>query len=79
MQYHGGPIPYGYRLNHRTREILRDEVEQMAILYARELHAAGVGYRAIGSRLDEAGFRARRGWWHPTQVRRIIEGNSWFR
>jgi hypothetical protein len=44
----------------------------------RRLRAQGESFAAIGTRLEEEGYRPRRGaHWHPTTVKRILERARW--
>jgi hypothetical protein len=74
-EYHGGRIPYGYKLHNGS--VVPDPYEQNAIKIARALREKGLSLRAIGTALENMGFRARAGWWHPTQLGRMIRGNTW--
>lgn len=54
-------------------ELVADPDEQRAIARIVELDGEGLSLRQIAARLDEDGFRPKRGGrWHPTVVRRVL-------
>jgi hypothetical protein len=77
MDYRGGRIPYGFALNRSHTQLVPDIHEQNALKMARALKQRGLSLRAIGETLTQMGFRARTGWWHPTQVSRLLGANAW--
>jgi DNA invertase Pin-like site-specific DNA recombinase len=67
-----GSVPYGYRLAADGRSLEADPGEARAVALVRELRAEGLTLRAIGARLEAAGYVPRGGGkWHPDTVARI--------
>jgi len=56
---YSGQAPFGYR--HKAGKLVESEEEQNAIRRAKALRSEGLGYRAIGRRLRDEGYRGRNG------------------
>jgi DNA invertase Pin-like site-specific DNA recombinase len=70
--YGGGRPAFGYRA--QDGGLVPDEREQEAVVLARQLRAQGLSLRAIGARLEAAGYRPKVGErWQPTQVNRLVQ------
>ncbi len=72
-EYTGGAPPYGWRVASDGVRLEVHRVEQAVMHAARELRAAGLSLRKIGTRLTAAGLLPRsRGKWHPKTVRDLL-------
>jgi DNA invertase Pin-like site-specific DNA recombinase len=70
-RYAGGQVPFGWRVE--SRELVRDEAEQLVLARMRELRAAGASLRAIAARLEREGVKPRRAArWHAESVRQVL-------
>jgi DNA invertase Pin-like site-specific DNA recombinase len=67
-----GHVPYGYTLAPDGKTLLEDPTEQEGIALIQELHAKGLGYRAICRELTAKGFKAKRGPWHHSKPANIL-------
>lgn len=66
----GGP-PYGMRAEDGA--LVRDEEEQAVIADMVQWRRNGMALAAIARTLNERGTSARRGRWHPTTVKRVLQ------
>lgn len=66
-----GAVPFGFRLAADGESLEPDAHERQMIEVARRYHAAGMGLREIGRRLDAAGYAPRKGgeWQHKCVAR----------
>jgi DNA invertase Pin-like site-specific DNA recombinase len=69
--YVGGAPPFGFSAV--DGQLVTNSDEQVTIARARVLRSDGMSLREIAAALDAEGLRARRGAWHPTSVRRLLE------
>jgi DNA invertase Pin-like site-specific DNA recombinase len=71
--YAYGRPPYGYRAE--NRELVPNELEQMAMTLAWNLRADGASLRLIASTLESHGYRRKNGstHWYPAQVARLLK------
>ena len=67
--------PLGFRVAPDGIHMVRDELEQRAILRAKELAAHGLTLRAIAGLLNEMGFKNRAGnRLHASTIQRMVAG-----
>jgi DNA invertase Pin-like site-specific DNA recombinase len=72
-----GSVPYGYALAADGRTLEANPAEAGAVALVRELRAEGLTLRAIGARLEAAGYAPRGGArWHPDTVARIAAAGA---
>lgn len=71
-EYTGGGVPYGYFLSIEGK-LERDETEQAAISYAKEMRASGWTLRNIGKKLDEYAPSRTGNPWTAGQIRRLVK------
>lgn len=72
--YTGGAPPFGWQAV--GRQLVPHPGEQEVLRRMRRLHRAGVSYRSIARELNERGYPAKRGRWHPLTVGKILERSS---
>lgn len=66
-------IPFGFKAGETEDLIVPDPDEQAIIPRILELHAQGMGLRAIGRTLTESGIHCRGNGWHHSTIKNIID------
>ena len=70
-----GDVPYGWRLASDGVHLHPHRAEQQILVAVRRYRAEGLSLRAIGARLDAAGWPPRSGGrWHPQTVANLLSG-----
>ena len=68
-----GAVPYGYSLDTDGKTLIKNSIEQDAIVLMRELHSKGLSLRNIATRLLNAGYQPRAKAWYPTTIANILK------
>ncbi len=67
-----GSIPYGFRCNDGVC-LVKDELEQAAIVVIKEMNDKGLSLRNIAMRLEKLGYLPRGKAWHPQSISNILK------
>ena len=67
-----GSIPYGFRCDDGVN-LVKDELEQAAIVVIKEMNIKGLSLRNIASRLEKLGYLPRGKAWHPQSISNILK------
>lgn len=67
-----GSIPYGYRCDDGVN-LVRDDLEQAAIVVIKGMNDKGLSLRNIAMRLEKLGYMPRGKAWHPQSISNILK------
>ena len=67
-----GSIPYGFRCDDGVC-LVKDELEQAAIVVIKEMNDKGLSLRNIAMRLEKLGYLPRGKAWHPQSISNILK------
>ena len=67
-----GSIPYGFRCDDGIN-LVKDETEQAALAFIRDLNDKGLSLRNIAMRLEKSGYKSRGKSWHPQTISNILK------